>query len=68
MIKKRVPDYLGSREESQRLANRIAAYWHALGNYNVRVWVEPIAETLKRKPGRTLWQIRSNIRFTVPNV
>ncbi len=55
------PDYTGDRYWAKQLASRLQQYYHNLGQTQVKVWAEP-----SEGEGKKIWNIRSNIKFTVP--
>lgn len=59
---RRTPDYTGDRYWAKLLATKIQKYHQDRGYHNVRVWVEQ-----EDKEGRKIWNIRSNIKYTVPS-
>lgn len=54
-----IPDYTGDRYWANVLATRIQQFWHRLGYYKVRAWVEEERTT----NGAKYFYVRSNITY-----
>lgn len=59
---------LDNKIESINMARRIQDYWHRRGFLKVRVWSEKVMINEATPRENMFYQIRSNLKLTVPQI